>query len=462
MDTTHAIKSVARIARRFALGALFGLCLGGAAGAQEVGQVSFVQGVTSAQSPGGPPRFLAKGDAIAQGEVVSTSERGYAVLGLKDGTRLTLRSNTAFAVNELNQQAGSESLAMNLFRGGLRALTGLISKSRSNSTRLIAPNATIGIRGTEFDARLCGPECRREAQYARPAPAAARQDEVVARVAALNGDASVLGRDGAARSLAIGAAVFNGESVRTGADSHAVLAFRDQTKVTLIEKTAFNLEDVRMAGPAAQGSFVARLVSGGLRAITGLIGRANRGNVRIVTPTATIGVRGTGLDVRLLPDGAYLYTWDGAAALEAAGKELVVDKDRAGVLRVAGGVLQLLESVPEAFLTERAPRPDQVEVDFDALFAIWRFDDVAPGLYVGVRKGNVNFGSGAGFFVDLGPFEAAFLAEGGTRPVRIEPLPGFLFNDPFPLPDEVDLRPLRLIELVGPGRLSGSDQCQMQ
>jgi hypothetical protein len=96
------------------------------------------------------------------------------------------------------------------------------------------------------------------------------------------------------------------------------------------------------------------------------------------------------------------------------------------------------------------------------LFAVRRFDDAAPGLYVGVRKGNVNFGSAAGFFVDLGPFEAAFLAEGGSRPVRIEPLPGFLFNDPFPLPDEVDLRPLRLIEIVGPGRLSGSDQCLMQ
>lgn len=461
MNAFNAITCRARAARLFALGALLVLCLG-AASAQEVGQVSFVQGVTSAQSPGGQPRFLARGDAIARGEVVSTSERGYAVLGLKDGTRLTLRSNTAFAVDDLNQQAGSESLAMSLFRGGLRALTGLISKSRSNATRLTAPNATIGIRGTEFDARLCGAECRREAQFARPAPAAARQDEVVARIVALNGDASVLGRDGATRTLANGAAVFNGESVRTGPDSNAVLAFRDQTKVTLIEKTAFNLEDVRMTGPATQGSFVARLVSGGLRAVTGLIGRANRGNVKIVTATATIGVRGTGLDLRLLPDGTYLYTWDGAAALEANGNELVVEKDRAGVLRVAGGVLQLLDTVPAAFLDERAPRPDQVDVDFDALFAVRRFDEWAPGLYVGVRKGNVNLRSGAGFLVDLGPFEAAFLPEGGSRPVRIEPLPGFLFNDPFPLPDEAELRPLRLIEIVGPGRLSGSDQCLMQ
>ena len=64
MNPINAIIVRARAARLFALGALFGLCLA-AASAQEVGQVNFVQGVTSAQSPGGQPRFLAKGDALS-------------------------------------------------------------------------------------------------------------------------------------------------------------------------------------------------------------------------------------------------------------------------------------------------------------------------------------------------------------------------------------------------------------
>jgi hypothetical protein len=68
----------------------------------------------------------------------------------------------------------------------------------------------------------------------------------------------------------------------------------------------------------------------------------------------------------------------------------------------------------------------------------------------------------AGFAVDVGPFEAAFLPEGGNRPMLIEPLPGFLFNDPFPLPNAAILRPLRLIELLGPGRLAASNQCLLQ
>ena len=155
--------------RRIVLAAFLGLGLG-AAFAQDVGEIVYVQGVTSAQRPGGEARFLAKGDSIAQGEVINTSERGYAVLGLKDGSKLTLRSNTAFAVNELNQQPGSESLVMNLLRGGLRAFTGLISKTRPTAASLTTVTATIGIRGTEFDARLCGEDCAREAEYARPAP----------------------------------------------------------------------------------------------------------------------------------------------------------------------------------------------------------------------------------------------------------------------------------------------------
>ena len=448
-------------ARRLTVAAL--LALGVAATqAQEVGEVTFVQGVTSAQRPGQEARFLAKGDSVNAGEVVNTSGRGFAVLGLKDGTRMTLRSNTTFVIDQLNQTAGSESLVMNLVRGGLRAVTGLISKASSRGVRLTTPTATVGIRGTEFDARICGPECRREAQYARPGPQAAPQDLVVARVVLVSGIAQAVGSDGAVRTLAQGAALRNGESVRTAADSHAVLAFRDQTKVTLIPQTDFRLEDIRFsAAQPDQGNFLARLVTGGLRSVTGLIGKANSSRVKFVTPTATVGIRGTGLDIRLTADGTLLYTWDGTGTLDANAQQLAVEKDRAGVLDGLRQVPELLPEVPQAFLDERSPRPDQVVVDIDALFAVRRLDDVVPGLYVGVRSGNVNLATARGF-VDLGPLESALLADGSDQPLRIEPLPGFLFNDPFPLPDDVNLRPLRMIELVGPGRDEGSDQCMMR
>ena len=266
-----------------------------------------MQGVTSAQRPGQEARFLAKGDPVAEGEVISTSGRGYAVIGLRDGTRMTLRPGTSFAVEQLSQKPGEESLAMNLLRGGLRAVTGLISKAGPNRVRLVTPTATVGIRGTEFDARLCGPECRLEAQGTPAAVPPTQPDPVVARVVVLEGAASAVAVNGATRSLAQGAALFNGETVRTAVSSYAVLAFRDRSKVTLTATSEMKIEDVRFAaGQPDQGSFVLRLVTGGLRAVTGLVGRRDPSAVRVITPTATVGIRGTGLDVRTLDNVDYV------------------------------------------------------------------------------------------------------------------------------------------------------------
>jgi hypothetical protein len=133
------------------------------AGAQEVvGEVLFAQGAITAQRGTETPRFLVQGDPLVRGEVISTGARGFAQLALKDGTRLSLRPNTRFNVTGYSQQAGSESLAMELLRGGLRAVSGLISKAGPDRMRVQTGTATIGVRGTEFDARLCQGDCAAE------------------------------------------------------------------------------------------------------------------------------------------------------------------------------------------------------------------------------------------------------------------------------------------------------------
>ena len=46
-----------------------------------------------------------------------------------------------------------------LFKGGVRVVAGLIAKLFPNAARLTTPTDTVGIRGTDFDARLCGTDC---------------------------------------------------------------------------------------------------------------------------------------------------------------------------------------------------------------------------------------------------------------------------------------------------------------
>ena len=458
-------------------------------GQERVGEALYVSGVSTAQKPGEAPRFLGKGDSLSQGDVLTTGTHGFAVIGLQDGTKMTLRPNTSLAVEDFSMKQGQENLLMRLVRGGLRAITGSIGKSRPDAIKINTVTATIGIRGTEFDARLCGADCRAEAGRSRPAPPTPEAERVVARLAQSSGAVSAGGSGGQVRPLSPGASLFNGEVVRTAPGAYGVLAFRDQSKVTVVENSEMKLEDVHFA-PAQpdSGSFIIKLVRGGLRAVTGLLGKRNPSAVQFQTVVATIGIRGTGVDMRMAShcvdagggggkpargrggskgkaakscsDSAFAYTWDGAVVLGAGGKDVLVIKDKSAVFNPLRGAPELLAVIPGFFLDERAPRPDTVEVDFDKLFGATGLHDIPDGLYVGLRRGHIHFGA-AGGAVDLGPWETGVLVDGSTIPVRAAENFGFLFNDPYPTPDDASDKTFRLLELLSPGGEAGRGICEI-
>ncbi|MGI9133402.1 MAG: hypothetical protein ACR2I0_05590, partial [Rhodoferax sp.] len=80
------------------------------------------------------------------------------------------------------------------------------------------------------------------------------------------------------------------------------------------------------------------MLRGSLRALTGLIGKANNRNVGFSTATATIGIRGTGLDLDCgASEACSFFTWlgtievtpNGTSALQTlqAGEGLYVGRD---------------------------------------------------------------------------------------------------------------------------------------
>lgn len=441
-----------------------------AAADASVGEVTFAQGVVSAQRGGEPARFLIPGDAIGQGDVITIGARGFAQIGLRDGTRMTLRPNTRFAVTQFSQRPGEEAIAMQLLRGGLRAITGLVSKAGPDRLRLQTSTATIGVRGTDFDARICEGECRGEQRAAQLAPKPLPQDAVIARIAGMSGSAVAVNAAGTPRPLALDAALFAGETVRTAVGSWAVIAFRDRSVITLSAASDLRLEDVRFRPQQPdQESFVVRLLAGSLRALTGQIAARNPRSVRFQTTTATIGVRGTGLDLRLAehcvaagctPQSTFAFVWARSIVFLVDTVELEIPLDRAAVFDPSVKNAQLLDVVPDFFKVETAPRPDQLTIDFDRLFALASFNDAAPGLYVGVRDGNVSL-FGPDGVIDLGPLESGFLGADSKRPVRFASLPAFLFNDPFPTPD-IPGSKVRVLSLIGLGSEAGSTACEVR
>ena len=121
------------------------------------GTVQYLSGTLSAQKPDGTVRVLAERSTIAVGETITTQRDSYAQLRFSDGGQVTLRPETQVRIESYAYDEGRperDSFAMQLFKGGLRSLTGLIGKRNNNlnAYRMVTSTATIGIRGTDYTA----------------------------------------------------------------------------------------------------------------------------------------------------------------------------------------------------------------------------------------------------------------------------------------------------------------------
>jgi hypothetical protein len=100
--------------------------------------------------------------------------------------------------------------------------------------------------------------------------------------------------DGASRILSIRSEVFEGDVVVTAENSYARVKFTDGGEIVLRPGTQIKIDAYRFdeRDPDRDG-FVMSLLKGGMRSVTGLLGRRSPGRTSYTTPTATIGIRGT-------------------------------------------------------------------------------------------------------------------------------------------------------------------------
>jgi len=144
------------------LAPLLAVLLAGAAAAQDpAGHVHTINGRASAASPEGAIRLIPKGAPVFPGDTVSTGPNTYLRLRFTDGSFTVLRPNTRFKIDEYQHggEPEEEKGFFSLLKGGFRAVTGLIAETRRENYRVETAVATIGIRGTDFEARLCSGDC---------------------------------------------------------------------------------------------------------------------------------------------------------------------------------------------------------------------------------------------------------------------------------------------------------------
>ncbi len=97
------------------------------------------------------------------GDTVITGVGGYVRMEMTDGGEMVLRPNSQLKIEAYKfsaAQPGEDSFVFNMLKGGLRTVTGFIGKrSNQDAYKLNTVTATIGIRGTQFDLRVCQANC---------------------------------------------------------------------------------------------------------------------------------------------------------------------------------------------------------------------------------------------------------------------------------------------------------------
>lgn len=128
-------------------------------------------------------------------------------------------------------------------------------------------------------------------------------------VTLVTGRATAATPAGQIRDLFQGAKVYQGETLMTAGGSYMNVEFSDGGRVLLRPESRFVIERYQYGGGSANApvsgnteteheSAFFRLLKGGFRAVSGLIGHVRRQDYSVQTPVATIGIRGTDYEVR--------------------------------------------------------------------------------------------------------------------------------------------------------------------
>jgi len=222
--------------------------------------------------------------------------------------------------------------------------------------------------------------------------AASQAAEVVGQVGYMSGTLVAQRADGTIKVMGSKSEVLAGDMLVTAKDSYAQVQMIDGAKMTLRPNSNLKIEEYRFNKQEPKSdNAIFRLLKGGLRTVTGLIGkRGDPDAYKMRAATATIGIRGTDFSSRLCA------TPNCQDDMAASARNM--DKPQAAPLQAAGG------ASPPPTAPAAAP----------------------PGLYVTVHNGQVVMAQ-ADKSLNLGRGETGFASAAAL--VRLPAPPAFMNAD---------------------------------
>jgi len=109
-------------------------------------------------------------------------------------------------------------------------------------------------------------------------------------------------RNGARIAAPVGAGIQTSDVILTGADGSAGITFTDNSLVSVGPNSVFAIDKYRFDSTTHAGEFEGNLRKGRLAAISGKMVKASPESMKIRTPSAIMGVRGTEFVVQVDED----------------------------------------------------------------------------------------------------------------------------------------------------------------
>ena len=131
-----------------------GLALSNNVWSAQAGLVQFVNGDVELTTAAGVTHAVHKGDPVNEGDTITSAKAASAQIKMQDGGFIAVRPDTRLKFDSFQfsgKEGEPENSFFSLFKGGFRAVTGLIGRIHKEDYHITTPVATIGIRGTDHE-----------------------------------------------------------------------------------------------------------------------------------------------------------------------------------------------------------------------------------------------------------------------------------------------------------------------
>jgi hypothetical protein len=186
-----------------------------------------------------------------------------------------------------------------------------------------------------------------------------------ATVNSVTGNVQAIPGAGTPRILRQGDDVNQAETIVTGPNSSVVLVFEDNQIVALpansrmtVSTYVYNRQD------PAKSNVLLSLVEGGMRAVTGLIGRQRPSQVAYRAGNATIGIRGTDVTVGTVGGNLAISVTEGGISFTFQGKTTTVNAGEGVDARTDGS---LRKAALAEFIASLSPEMKAIFSDADKI-----------------------------------------------------------------------------------------------